>query len=76
MQLTKGSELNEKLNCSKFENNMKTKKEKKTEEEKKKSVDQKKINFKPVGTKNIKSLRPFKIPFLKQNPLQFQKWLM
>ena len=76
MQLTKGSELIEKLNCGKVEHNMKTKKEKKTEEEKKKSVDQKKINFKPVGTKSIKSLRPFKIPFLKQNPLQFQKWLM
>ena len=29
MQLTKGSELIEKLNCGKVENNMKTKKEKK-----------------------------------------------
>ena len=62
MQLTKGSELNEKLNCSKFENNMKTKKEKKLRKRGKRVLIKRKLISNQLVQKVLNPLGLLKFP--------------
>ena len=55
MQLTKGSELIEKLNCSKVENNMKTKKEKKLRKRRKRVLIKRKLISNQLVQKGLNS---------------------
>ena len=55
MQLTKGSELIEKLNCGKVENNMKTKKEKKLRKRRKRVLIKRKLTSNQLVQKGLNS---------------------